>query len=269
MKSLIVFYGCVLGLLAAVMLAKAQVLRKQIPDKLVVLTFDDAPKSHYSFVAPLLKKYGFDATFYVCEFPPDYSDTSKYMSWAEIKRLSDMGFEIGNHTRNHAHVNKLKTDSLQAEIRYIEKKCDSLHIQKPTSFAYPGYSTSTKALETFKSMGYATARIGGDTVYHPLADNPYYVPSFSTAGTDKEKVLGFIQQAKNGNIVVLTIHGVPDLPHPWVTTPPALFEEYLQYLKENNYIVISMRTLMQYINTEEAHKLPLPLSTQSNKMPAK
>ena len=37
----------------------------EIPAKLVVLTFDDAVKSHRTFVAPLLKKLEFRATFCV------------------------------------------------------------------------------------------------------------------------------------------------------------------------------------------------------------
>ena len=35
-----------------------KIIKKAIPDKLVVLTFDDAPASQYSIAAPLLKKYG-------------------------------------------------------------------------------------------------------------------------------------------------------------------------------------------------------------------
>ena len=35
------------------------VLHKKIPDKLVVLTFDDGCKSQATFVGPLLKSYGF------------------------------------------------------------------------------------------------------------------------------------------------------------------------------------------------------------------
>jgi peptidoglycan/xylan/chitin deacetylase (PgdA/CDA1 family) len=38
-----------------------------IPDKLVVLTFDDSSKSHVTVAAPLLKKHGFGATFFVTE----------------------------------------------------------------------------------------------------------------------------------------------------------------------------------------------------------
>lgn len=38
-----------------------------VPDKLVVLTFDDSKASHYTVVRPLLKKYGFGATFFITE----------------------------------------------------------------------------------------------------------------------------------------------------------------------------------------------------------
>ena len=40
-----------------------------LPEKVVVLTFDDAVISQYTYVAKLLKDYGFGATFFVCEFP--------------------------------------------------------------------------------------------------------------------------------------------------------------------------------------------------------
>ncbi|MFB3041973.1 MAG: polysaccharide deacetylase family protein, partial [Candidatus Poribacteria bacterium] len=38
-----------------------------IPDRLVVLTFDDGCKSQATFVGPLLKHCGFGATFYITE----------------------------------------------------------------------------------------------------------------------------------------------------------------------------------------------------------
>jgi hypothetical protein len=46
---------------------------------------------------------------------------------------------------------------------------------------------------------------------------------------------------------VLTIHGVPDSAHPWVTTPPALFEEYLHWLHDHRYTVIGLRDLAPYV----------------------
>jgi hypothetical protein len=65
-----------------------------VPDRLVVLTFDDAVRSHYTTVAPLLERYGFGATFFVTEFPqPPFSDTTLYMTWAQIGDLHRRGFE--------------------------------------------------------------------------------------------------------------------------------------------------------------------------------
>ena len=70
-----------------------------IPDKTVVLTFDDAVKSHRTFVAPLLKELGFRATFFVTH--RWMGEPENFMTWQEIAELHQMGFEIGNHTWTH------------------------------------------------------------------------------------------------------------------------------------------------------------------------
>ena len=102
---------CALRVLALYMAsactAAGQIIRKPVPDKVVVLTFDDGVASHATFVAPLLKKYGFGGTFFVCEFPPDFEDKTKYMTWEQIQQLDKAGFEVANHTRNHTHVTKM------------------------------------------------------------------------------------------------------------------------------------------------------------------
>lgn len=218
-----------------------------IPDKIVVLTFDDAIKSHYTIVAPILRKYGFGATFFICEFPPDFDDTTKYMTWAQIKQLSSWGFDIGNHTQHHVHVNSLSAEDLKLEIEYIDRKCESLQIPKPLNFAYPGYDTDSSKIETLKELGYVTARIGGDRVYQPGKDDPFFIPSF-TPGDDLNKALDAIRQAKDSSIVILTIHGVPDMAHDWVSTSPGIFESYMKYLKDSHYKVISMRDLVAIIS---------------------
>ena len=80
----------------------------KIPDGLVVLTFDDSVASHATFVAPLLKKHGFGATFYITEGFEFVQDKEHYLTWAQIKQLNADGFEIGNHTRAHKGVNTQK-----------------------------------------------------------------------------------------------------------------------------------------------------------------
>lgn len=230
-----------------------QILKKQIPNKLVVLTFDDATESQYTIVAPLLKQFGFGATFFVCEFPSNFRD-SLYMNWQQIKKLDKMGFEIANHTRTHAAVSKLTKAQFLEELNYIEGKCDSLGIRKPSNFAYPGYDLSLPVLDILQEKGYKFARAGDDRAYNPLSDNPLLVPSWSMNSTNKEQIMAAFNEAQNGKIVVLTIHGVPDLEHPWVNTTPELFKEYLQYLSDHHFKVISIRDLNKYINVNEAMK---------------
>lgn len=240
----------------------AQILKKPIPDKLVVLTFDDAPASQYSIVAPMLKEFSFGGTFFVCEFQPNYADSTLYMNWRQIRELDKMGFEIANHTHTHANVSKLNQSEFNEQLTYIEEKCDSLGIPSPTNFAYPGYGLNAQAVEFLKEKEYDFARAGGSRAYDPLSDHPYLLPSWATDSENKEEIMKAFGEAKDGKLVILTIHGVPDIEHPWVNTPPELFKDYLQYLKKNDFTVISLKELEEYIDVEEAKKMLKPNFTK-------
>lgn len=221
---------------------------RPVPDRLVVLTFDDAALSHATYVAPLLKKYGFGATFFVCEFrEPAFADKTKYMSWAQIEDLQRQGFEVGSHTLTHRHVNKLTEKEIAAELDSLESRCRAWHIPRPVTFAYPGYDTSARALGVLRAQGYRLARAGGNRHYEPATDDPLLIPSYTTLATNRQQIFDALAQAKNGRVVVLTIHGVPDLAHDWVTTPPALFEEYLKYLHDHHYHVVALREMLRYL----------------------
>ena len=224
----------------------------------MVLTFDYATASQFSLVAPLLKKFGFGGTFYVCEFPPNFRDSSKYMNWRQIRELDKMGFEVANHTRTHPHITGLSEMKFKEQIDYIDHQCDSLHITKPNTFAYPGYDLNLPVMDLLQKKGFTSARAGGSRPYDPLVDHPLLLPSWAMNGSNKSLIMEAFQEARGGKIVILTIHGVPDAEHPWVTTPPELFREYLEYLSENKYHVLSVRELTDYIDFEEAAKTIVP-----------
>jgi peptidoglycan/xylan/chitin deacetylase (PgdA/CDA1 family) len=243
----------------------AQIITKKIPNKLIVFTFDDATASQYSIVAPLLRKFGFGATFYICEFPPSSADSNIYMNWRQIKELDRMGFEVANHTKSHPQLSKLSHVEIDKQIAYIEHKCDSMHIKKPVTFAYPGYDLNMDVLDILKDRGYEFARGGGKRAYDPLTDHPFLIPSWAMVADNKEEIMKAFDEARNGKIVILTIHGVPDLEHPWVTTPPELFKEYLQYLSDQHFKVISLRELNHYINAKEAIRTLVPDITNKSK----
>src|SRR5215471_21813606 len=105
-----------------VMMGRASGL-EPIPDKLVVLTFDDASKSHFTIARPLLLKHRFGATFFITEGWDFATNKTDYMSWDEIAQLHKDGFEIGNHTRDHKGVTDKTLADLPAQLRGISMQC--------------------------------------------------------------------------------------------------------------------------------------------------
>lgn len=246
--------------LLSVLLCQVGLQGVGIPDKIVVLTFDDSIKSHHTVVAPLLKRYGFGATFFITEGFEFKTDKTNYLTWEEIASLHRDGFEIGNHTRDHMGVTEKSLPRLGEQVEAINRRCAEYGIPRPISFAYPGNALVDGAAEALKELGFTFARRGGAPehpyehgrgfAYEPGLDHPLLIP---TAGDARphwtlEDFKGAVHQAKMGKIAVLQFHGVPDRAHAWVHTPKERFEEYMAYLAANDYTVIALRDLQRYVD---------------------
>jgi peptidoglycan/xylan/chitin deacetylase (PgdA/CDA1 family) len=241
-----------------------------IPEKLVVLTFDDGCISNTEFVAPLLEEYGFGATFFFTDaFLKDESlKDENYMTWNDALKIHNAGFEIGSHTGNHTVVEGLSASELQKELEYIENRCEEYGIEKPKTFAYPGFYFDLNAVQVLREKGYLFARRGvfpehrynwdmginneggRGPVYEPAEDDPLLIPCTGFSGPDWgfEDFLWALEQGGNGKIPILNFHGVPDLDHPWVNTDTEVLKKYMDYLRDNNYQVIAMRDLIKYVD---------------------
>jgi peptidoglycan/xylan/chitin deacetylase (PgdA/CDA1 family) len=250
------------AVLALAALAPSAVALEPIPDKLVVLTFDDASKSHFTIARPVLLKYKFGATFFVTEGWDFATNKKDYMTWEEIAQLHKDGFEIGNHTKDHQAVTDKTVRDLAAQVRAINDRCREHGIPQPVSFAYPGNAISKEALPVLKDLGMRFARRGGAPerpykdgqgfAYEPGLDHPLLVPS---AGDGRphwtlDDFKAAVSQARHGKIAVLQFHGVPDTAHDWVSTKQEMFEEYMKYLAENKFTVIALRDLAKYVDPE-------------------
>ncbi len=246
-----------------------------IPDKLVVLTFDDSVKSHYSVVRPILKKHGFGATFFISEGWDFATNKEHYMTWEEITQLHQDGFEIGNHTRDHMGISakdpagrKKQLARLPEQLEAINARCREHGIPQPVSFAYPGNGWHPDAYPILREAGIRFARRGGSPEYdyplgkgfafEPGADHPLRIP---TAG-DARPAWEFhdfkraVDQAKFGRIAVMQYHGVPDIAHPWVNSKRELFEKCMLYLATNHFHVIAMRDLEKFVDPTRAPANP-------------
>jgi peptidoglycan/xylan/chitin deacetylase (PgdA/CDA1 family) len=251
--------GAVLFLAMAAVVQAADRQQALVPDKLVVLTFDDSAKSHATYVAPRLKKLGFGATFFITEGFDFPTNKTGYMTWEEIAGLHTMGFEIGNHTAKHANAARQTREALTADLELIERRCGEHGLPRPVSFAYPGNEIGGIVVEVLKERGYRLARRGGapefpyeggqGVAFDPRKHELLSIPSAGDArpAWTLEDFVRAVSQAKGGKIAVLQFHGVPDREHPWVSTEPELFEKYLGYLKDNGYTVIALRDVAKYL----------------------
>ncbi len=224
------------------------ILRKPIPDKLVVLTFDDGPASGFTVVAPILKSFGFGGSFYVCDFDSFRTRKDWYLTWRQMRAMHDAGLEIGNHTTGHAGGAGI------GAFLSLEDDLQANGVPKSTTIAWPVFAVNTKTYPDLAANGYIFGRGGHFRPYRPTVDNPFDIPCLG-AGTVEEFVKN-VRQANNGKVVVIIYHGVPDIEHPAVSLDPAIFKLQMQYLKDNNYKVIALRDLAQYIDPAKAAQLP-------------
>ena len=238
----------------------ASILRAaEISERTVVLTMDDAVKSHRTFAGPLLKELGHRATFFVTHnWMPD---TEHFMSWADIGELHQMGFEIGNHSWTHADFSQPRNAGrLAGELALVENELKKAGVPKPVSFAYCGNTFGPEAVAVLREAGIRFARRGLQpeqpygkmnvgAAYEPARHHRLMVPTTGDAYPDWtfEYFQKVVSHAQAGRIVVLQFHGVPDMAHPWVHTPPENFERYMRYLHDRKFRVIALRDIEPYL----------------------
>jgi len=132
---------------------------KTIPDKTVVLTFDDGVLSHLTTVMPLLKELGFGATFYATF--AYMKDWENYLDWKEIAEFHKAGFEVGNHTWTSAGFQDPDlAPQLLNELRGVESRLAEVGVPSPVTLAWPGCAFGPEALAELEKTGVQFARRG-------------------------------------------------------------------------------------------------------------
>jgi len=157
-----------------------------LPEKPVVITFDDGYLDNHLFATPIMREFGFTGMMYlitstISEITPAMATyPTQYMSMAEIHASMDV-FEYGIHTHAmHSHVDGVP--SLAAEsverIRADIRKSLEVPIPFTAGFAYPGGVFSDNAISALmeESVRFAfTTQLG----YVSRDTNPYMLPRFS------------------------------------------------------------------------------------------
>lgn len=246
-------------------MAELDPIKKPIPDKTVVVTFDDAKKDHVSHVAPLFQELGFNATFFVTEMEPSprgsgFEDKTRYMTWEEIAKLDAMGFEIGNHSLHHRRPSDpLDREDFAAELNGLNDRMHSNGISRAVSVAYPfGMTTSEQvAVADECGMKWGRGNLGtgicgtsGKCTYDPRADHPLAIPSYGDAPLyTYERLLERLSLARDGHVLCLAYHSVLERDE-W--TNEIDYQAHFRFIAEHGYRCISMKQLEEYIDPVKA-----------------
>ncbi len=129
--------------------------REKIPEKSIILTFDDGYEDFYTDVFPILRKYNVPAVQYVIS---GFIDKPNYMTDKQLKEVIESGLvEIGAHTVDHRNLKYLSDKDAQWEISQSKKDLQEKYHILVDAFAYPygGYNDNTP--ELVKKGGFITA----------------------------------------------------------------------------------------------------------------
>jgi len=128
---------------------------KPLPEKSVLLTFDDAIAELNEYAFPALERYGFNAVVFVptsCVGKGNLWNHSLGYKWRpclnaeQIRYWSMRGFEFGAHSRNHPDLTELNESALQDEVAGSRTDLERIAGSPVISFAYPyGHYNSAAA----------------------------------------------------------------------------------------------------------------------------
>ncbi|MEA5508667.1 polysaccharide deacetylase family protein [Crocosphaera sp. UHCC 0190] len=130
-----------------------------LPDKPILLSFDDGYGGHYKYVYPLLKKYGYSAVFSVYVTKMDGKTARSSLTWEQLKEMAaDPLVTIASHTVTHPRdLRELSDDELFKEI-ITSKETFEQKLGIPIKyFTYPEGKYDARVKQWTMAAGYKMA----------------------------------------------------------------------------------------------------------------
>lgn len=141
-----------------------------VPEKPVVLTFDDGYADTYSIVYPIMKEYNFAATVFI-----NPGDMGTRLTWEQVKEMKQGGMTIANHGFQHIEMGQL---SQKEQVENIKKGQEALErelgIKDNPWFCYPYGDKNEFTDVAAKEAGIKMAMAMKSGWAHE-GDNPYNI----------------------------------------------------------------------------------------------
>ena len=149
--------------------ARARKGKQQLPDKPIILTFDDGYEDNWRVVLPMLEERGMKAVFYMVT---NSIGKPGYLTWDNLFDMERRGMEIGSHTANHLPLTTLSPEKQREELRLSKLMLEWKGMKTIYSFSYPNGSYNAGVVTMLAEEEYLTA-VTGEAGLNTLETNPY------------------------------------------------------------------------------------------------
>ena len=177
----------------------------ELPDKPVLITFDDGYESTLIHAGPLLREYGFTAVVAVIgsvadrySESPDHNLDYSHLSWEAVREMSEGDvFEIQCHSydlhsldgRRGCAPKKWEKEwayhaVLQRDLQTFLNRCRQYDVNCVMSIAFPFGSYTKSTLEAVKALGFQAAFTCEEKINHLTGDGEelYQICRFNRPG---------------------------------------------------------------------------------------
>lgn len=150
---------------------------KKLEPKTVAITFDDGYGDNYLIAFPILRKYGFRATFFVTT---DYIDSNNIFHWLKLGEellshsqeesqywlpltkqyildMSNYGVSFGSHSKSHCNLTEVDLGLAEKEVSGSKEQLEKLLSRQVICFSYPYGKMSEQVKNLVKAAGYKAA----------------------------------------------------------------------------------------------------------------
>jgi peptidoglycan/xylan/chitin deacetylase (PgdA/CDA1 family) len=137
-----------------------------VPDRSILLTFDDGYANLAQEAAPILKRFGAPAVvFMATHLVGGHNEWDVWrgaaplllLSAAQLQDLIAQGWEVGVHSRSHAHLVALAPAAVAEELTQAHHDLHALGLPPPRLFAYPYGEHNAAVRAAVRRAGYVAA----------------------------------------------------------------------------------------------------------------
>ena len=169
---------------------------EHLPDKPIIITFDDGYASVYRDAFPILRERGMQATvFVITDRMGKQMGDYRHFSWEEAAKMEQSGVvAIESHTHSHPDCASLSEAAFLQEIQLSKAEIE-LHLGKECRiFAYP-YGMESPYAQCLQAAGYAAVNVVGDQGVNLPEDGPWRLKRLTVQGDDSpQRLLELIRQ---------------------------------------------------------------------------